>query len=116
MPLILLLARTDAKKAETEMEEARRKLPKDLIPLTLAPCYEALGKVEQAEEQYSAALKAAPDSPMVLRQVASFYSRAGQPDKVEPILRRLLDPRTQAPEATVAWAGRPSRGSLGSWP
>jgi tetratricopeptide (TPR) repeat protein len=104
--LTLFLARTDPKKAEVELEKAKLKLAKDKLPLALAPGYEALGRIETAEEQYRAALDARPSDPAVLRFVASFYGRTGQSAKAIPVLQRLIDPQTQTPAATVAWARR----------
>jgi predicted Zn-dependent protease len=103
--LVLFLARTDAKKAEAELEAARAKLSKETLPLVLAAGYEALGRLEQAEEQYAALAKASND-PATLPSVAAFYTRIGQPGRAEPLLRKLLDRRTRAPEATRAWARR----------
>src|SRR5205085_8986245 len=104
--LVLFLARTDAPKAEAELEAAKAKLAKDVLPLVLAPCYEGLGRTEQAAGQYQLALAARPDDPAVMRDAAGFYARTGQPAKAVPVLRRLIDPATKAPEATVAWARR----------
>src|SRR5207237_5978789 len=98
--------RTDPKKAEAELEKAKVKIPKDQLPLALAPCYEALGRVELADEQYRAALAAHPNDPSVLRAVSTFYARTGQAAKAVPVLRRLIDPQTQAPAATAAWGRR----------
>src|SRR5262249_38171460 len=52
--LVFFLAKTDVAKAEAELAQARAKLPKDAVPMVLATCYEALGRPEQAEEQYRA--------------------------------------------------------------
>src|SRR5581483_8763231 len=73
--LILFLARTDPKRAEAELPNARRQLPKDTAPLALAACYEALGKAEQAEAQYNTALAERPTDPAVLLLAGSYYAR-----------------------------------------
>jgi tetratricopeptide (TPR) repeat protein len=104
--LVFFLAKTDVKKAEAEMAQARAKLPKEAVPIVLATCYEALGRPEQAEEHYRAALAAKPDDPAVLRRVASFYSRIGQLAKTEAPLRKLIESRTGVAEDTVLWARR----------
>jgi tetratricopeptide (TPR) repeat protein len=104
--LLLFLARTDPKKAEAELAEARRALAPEQLPLVLATCYEALDRPKKAGAQYRAALAARPDDPVVLRNVAAFYERSGQPDRAEPLLRQLIDPRTKAPRATADWARR----------
>jgi tetratricopeptide (TPR) repeat protein len=104
--LVALLAKTDAKKAEAELETARTRLPKEVAPLVLAACYEGLDHPQQAEEQYQAALAARPNDPQVLRGAANFYAGIGQPARAAPLLGKLIDPATKAPEPTVAWARR----------
>ena len=104
--LILFLARTDPKQAETELAEAKRKLPPDKAPLALAQCQEALGRLKEAEESYQIALAGKPNDPEMLRNMADFYGRNGQRAKAEPLLRRLLAAETEVPEKTAAWARR----------
>ena len=41
--LILFLVRTDPKKVEAELDRAKLKVPKNKLPLLLAPCYEVAG-------------------------------------------------------------------------
>jgi cellulose synthase operon protein C len=104
--LILFLARTNPKKAEVELTNAHANLPADLAPLALAPGFESLGKLEQAEIQYEAARAAKPNDPARLRILAAFFARTGQSAKTELVLRKLLDPAAKAPKDTVAWARR----------
>jgi tetratricopeptide (TPR) repeat protein len=104
--LILLLAQTDAKRADAELAAAQRKLAGEQATLALALCEEALGRMNEAEERYRAALAARPNDPRVVRGLVGFYSRRGQPAKAEPVLRRLLDPAARAPAPTAAWARR----------
>jgi cellulose synthase operon protein C len=104
--LILFLSGTDVNKAETELGNARGKLSSALAPLALAPGYEALGKVELAETQYEAALAANPADPACWRNLAMFLSRTGQAAKAESCLRKTLEPKTNAPKETIAWARR----------
>ena len=82
--------RTDAEKA---IEQARRQLPAEHRTLTLAGCYESIGRFELAAEEYQRARKAEPNDPTVLKAVASFYLRIGQPEDAEPILRQLRKER-----------------------
>ncbi len=103
---VLYLTRTDADQAQKEMETAKEKLPKDQIPLVLAPCYEALGKMEEAEANYQQALKAKPKDLIVLKSVAAYYGRKGEPAKSEPLLRKILQPSLKAPPTTGSWARR----------
>jgi tetratricopeptide (TPR) repeat protein len=105
-PLIALLARADARKAELELREAQRVLPKSESVLVLAAGYEALGKDKLAEESYEAALAAQPSDINLLRNASGFYRRIGQPTKAEAALNRILDPATKAPDNAKAWANR----------
>lgn len=105
--LIQYLAASGQKqKAQEEIADAERKLPKDQAALALAQCYEALGRKERAQELYRAALAARPDDVAVLQGIASFYVRAGQLQEAQPYLRRINDEfPNKAPEA-AAWARR----------
>src|SRR5262249_51889470 len=93
-------------KAAAATEEARQKLPPDRAPLALAHCYEAIGKPEQADEQFQAALKARPDDVVVLRGVASSPLRRGQLALAVPHLRKILALKADPPPAEKAWARR----------
>jgi cellulose synthase operon protein C len=104
--LILFLARTNPKKAELELTNAHANLSADRAPLALAPGFEALGKLEQAELHYQAARAAKPDDPTRSRSLAAFFSRTGQSAQAEPVLRKLLDPAAKASKDTIAWARR----------
>jgi tetratricopeptide (TPR) repeat protein len=101
-----LAAMGKEKEAEAALQEATSQLPTGQAPLALAPGYEALGRLEQAEEHHRAALAAAPENPTILHLVAAFYLRNGQPRKAELHLRKLLDARTPVPVAGRAWARR----------
>src|SRR5205823_9974763 len=70
---------------------ARERLSKDSQILTLAACFEAIGRLDRAGEEYRQALDAQPRNPAVLRNVAGFYLRAGRADDAEPILKRLMN-------------------------
>ncbi|MBM4070086.1 MAG: tetratricopeptide repeat protein [Planctomycetes bacterium] len=102
--LILFLARHDVKKADNELARAERKLPERQKPMALAPCHEALDRVEQAEKLYEQALAAQPGDPLVLRNVASFYLRHGKQDRAGAVLQNIID--SKMPDALVRWARR----------
>jgi tetratricopeptide (TPR) repeat protein len=105
--LVQYLARTEQKQeAEAALHKARAKLPADQGPLALAQSYEALGHLDQAQEQYQAALTAKPNEVAVLRSVASFYVRAGRSAGAEPHLRRILDRKLAVSDQDVGWARR----------
>ncbi|HXG10515.1 MAG TPA: tetratricopeptide repeat protein [Gemmataceae bacterium] len=92
--------------AKAVISEAQRKLPPAQAALGLAQCYDALGDRKQAEQFYVAALRDRAGEVAVLRAVANFYMRSGQPHKAEPLYRQLIDPKTAAPEETVMGARR----------
>jgi cellulose synthase operon protein C len=103
--LILFLAsRKKTSEAEAELVQAQAKLSPKQAPLALAPAYEALGKLDLAEKQYEALLTASPDDPLALRNLAAFMSRTGQLVRSEPILQKLLEPKTKAPKDATLWA------------
>ncbi len=93
-------------KANAALQEAQQKLPPDQAPLALAQCYEALGDLRRAEEQYRKALAAKPEALGLLHLLATFYQRYHQHKLAEPLLRKILDPTSKAPAAEVAWARR----------
>jgi tetratricopeptide (TPR) repeat protein len=92
--------------AQPTAEEAERKLPPERLALGLARCAEALGNLDQAEEHYQNSLEKDPGDGVLLRAAIEFFRRTDQPRKAEVLLRRLLDPRTQAPPDYAARARR----------
>ncbi len=104
--LTQFLASRDAKAAEKVIEEARAKLPPEAASLALAQCYEAIGKIEAADEQYRAALTARPADIAVWRGAAMFAQRVGNVKDAETRLRRIMEPDLKASPADAAWARR----------
>lgn len=104
--LVQLQVRRDRSAAEATIQKVRERVPAELIPLTLGPCLEALGEREQAQEQYQTALAARPTDPTVMRVVALFHLRDGQPMRAEEILRKMISPGLKVPEPLAAWARR----------
>src|SRR5262249_20862081 len=70
--------------------EAAAKLGQESARMVLALGYEALGKMDQAKEQYEAMLKEKPHDPVVLRSVAGFFGRSGQNSMAQRYLTILL--------------------------
>ena len=108
--LVQFLARSGQnKEAEAELAKGLPKLPAEKAPLALAPCYEALGKTDQTEEQYRKALAAKPEDVLLLRSLAAFYLRTGRLALAEPPLRQVIDRKVKAssdkrwPGATMPW-------------
>jgi tetratricopeptide (TPR) repeat protein len=92
--------------AEQVVEEARGRLPADQVNLTLARCYEALGRPEQASRQYQEALRTRPDDLAVLRNAVLFHQRGGRLTEAEGLLRLIVDGKVKSTESDVAWARR----------
>jgi tetratricopeptide (TPR) repeat protein len=105
--LTQFLTRTGQKtKAEKVIEEAKKKLPADQAALALAYCYELVAPVARAEAEYQKALASKPDDALVLFNVATFYIRNNQFDKGQPVMRKLIEPRSKATQDQVSWARR----------
>ncbi len=99
-----LAVRGKTKEAQDVLARAETRLAGDRRPLALAPCHEALGQLDKAQEQYREALKSRGDDVGVLRTVSGFYLRWLQPQAAEPLLRRIIDRKVQATDDDVAWA------------
>lgn len=79
--------------------------PKDTSArLLLADAYIITGQTDQAEEQYQAILKFAPDNYLALAGLGETYDRAGNPEKAEPILAHAATVSHGAPKVQTAWA------------
>ena len=104
--LVRFLAATrQVARAEEAIQDLRRQLPAEEVPLTLALCDEAVGRSERVAAHYQAALAARPDDSSALEKAAGFYLRTAIPDKAEPLLRRLIE-SPLATEEQSAWARR----------
>jgi pentatricopeptide repeat protein len=99
-----LAVRGKTKEAQDVLARAESRLAGDRRPLALGPCYEAIGQLDRAQEQYREALRAHRDEVGVLRTVSGFYLRWLQPQAAEPLLRRIIDRQVSANDDDVAWA------------
>jgi Flp pilus assembly protein TadD len=72
--------------------------------LLLAEAYILARQTDQAEEQYQAILKLAPDNYRALAGFAELYEREGNPEKAEPMLARAATLSRGAPKIKTAWA------------
>lgn len=97
-----LTATGQRKEAEETIAQAQAKISAERAALALAQCYEAIGNLKKAEEQYRAYLAGAPDEALRLRSLANFYIRVGRLPLAEPLLRKLMN---QA-GSDAAWARR----------
>jgi tetratricopeptide (TPR) repeat protein len=105
--LVQFFARTrQPEAAEAALHEAEQRFPREQRPLLLAQCYQSMGKLAEAEEQFGQALKAQPEAGNVIRVAAGFYLSGGAPHKAEPLLRRLLERTVKTRPADVTWARR----------
>ena len=104
--LVSFLQERNPQKAREEIEAASRRLPATVAPLALAACYEVVGSVDKAEEQYAKAAKLRPDDAAVLRAQALFFLRRGQLARAEPVFRKLIALPGSANQLTAAWARR----------
>lgn len=98
---LLQMQRVDDAKAL--VEQAARRIPdqpRQLRPMTLAMCYERLDDKREAQEQYSAATKAAPEAVEVGVQYVTFLVRNEQRDEADREVDRLLKLATIDPEQT----------------
>jgi tetratricopeptide (TPR) repeat protein len=98
--------------AKATIEAARRDLPADRAALTLALCLALVGDTQQAESQFRAALAAQPGHPPTLRSAAGFYLAQRRYEQAQPLLDKLLDPKTGASSADLAWANQ-TKGLIG---
>jgi cellulose synthase operon protein C len=73
----------------------------------LGQCYEAMGRLDEAEKQFKAHVDAEPDDPQRLQLLAIFLQRHNQLSKAKPYFRKLIDPdKTKAKLLVQAWARR----------
>lgn len=108
--LVYFLSRTGAVKQALEtIAEAQQHLSLQADPLAFAQCYETVGRLQQAERSYQAALQAAleqnPPDNVTRWLVASFYLRSGKTAQAEPILRSLIETESK-PAAPIRRAAR----------
>jgi cellulose synthase operon protein C len=104
--LIRVLASTERKEeAQALLSQAKQKIPADKAPAALAPCYEILGKSEQAAEQYQQILATSQSDPRALRRVAEFCLRAKKLDEAETHLQQIIS-SSKASAEDVSWARR----------
>ncbi|MCI0379017.1 MAG: tetratricopeptide repeat protein [Gemmataceae bacterium] len=101
-----LVAIGQEESADKELESAKEKLPAEKLPLTLAHCYEALGKTKLAEHEYQSAVKSSYLPALARRQACAFYLRNNQPVQAKQLLRQVLDRQVNANDDDIVWARR----------
>jgi Tfp pilus assembly protein PilF len=101
---LVLTRKTD--EANAAIEEAKKALRAELVPLTLARCLALVGDVTQAESMLQAALKAPESDPATLRTAISFYLSLNRVKDATKYLDELSAPARGATAADLAWANR----------
>ncbi|HEY7314568.1 MAG TPA: tetratricopeptide repeat protein [Gemmataceae bacterium] len=97
-----LAADKKTKEAETEIEKARAKLPKDQAALALAQCHEAVGNLDRAQELYQAALRAHPEDVPALQGAAGFALRTNKLADAVVHLEKIVQLKLKDREAADA--------------
>lgn len=72
--------------------------------LLLAEAYRDAKQDGQAEDQYQAILRFAPDNYLALAGLGEIYERAGELEKAERMLARAAELSRRKPEIQTAWA------------
>lgn len=96
------------KLAETTLERAAEALEEPNRQLVEAQGYEMLGRLDDAEQSYRAAIAAAPDDLTASRGFASFLVRRGRLNPARDVLREIIASTDDSPGAksTKIWARR----------
>ncbi len=100
---------------EAPLTKAAELLPEPRRQLTLAQGYEMLGRDADASAAARAASEAFPDDIDVMRAIASFEMRKGDPAKARSLFDKILGASDEIPAAAEAkpWARRASAELLG---
>jgi tetratricopeptide (TPR) repeat protein len=105
--LIQHLGRTSQiQKAEIALEAAKQKIGSEEAPLALAVAMESIGRFEEAESRYMAAMAAAPEKIPVIRRLTDFLLRQSLVKKAEPLLTQVLTEAKGATDEDRTWARR----------
>ena len=94
--------------AEAVIREANGKLPSDVLASTTARCYELIGDQGNAESHYLKAIDDASDKTIAREDLAKFYRRIGQNDKlataIDQIIQAGADENNERAMASLRWA------------
>jgi tetratricopeptide (TPR) repeat protein len=112
-----LAAAGKKKESEAALDEAKGKVPAELLPPMLAPCYEALGRFDDAEKSYRKTAEREKTA-LALRELAHFYVRRDRSADAEVPMKTIMGGEVKVSEDErivarhdLAWllAGTPSR-------
>ena len=105
--LVEHLVRTDRAALIPEvLQQAKKTVPTGRLPLTLAHCYEVMGRHDEAESFFREALSQNQDDFILLTDAAAFFRHIDEPGKAEPLLHQLLDSKLAVPLSIQAQARR----------
>eukprot|EP00456_Euglypha_rotunda_P023873 TRINITY_DN196_c2_g1_i1.p1 TRINITY_DN196_c2_g1~~TRINITY_DN196_c2_g1_i1.p1 ORF type:complete len:1431 (+),score=358.04 TRINITY_DN196_c2_g1_i1:9213-13505(+) len=106
LALVQVLSRANQiEKAELVVVDAEKAMTGDLAPLTIAQCYELIGKSDIAKVRYQTALENAPDNIVVIRSVVEFQLKSGRSAEAEPLIRKIMaSSKDQATDRDRRWA------------
>ena len=108
--LVVLMAEAgQTREVSDVLSEAKNKLPPDEVALTLAQCYQVLGRDVEAEQQYEKAARENADNKRLARLMARFYLRSKDPEKAAKgvkILHEMIDGKRPINERDLPWARR----------
>jgi tetratricopeptide (TPR) repeat protein len=105
--LIQHLGRTlQIQKAEAALVEAETKIKPEEAPLALAQALESIGRLEEAEAKYKAALEQTPDEIPLVRRLGDFYVRHRKVQDAEPLFQRVVNATEGATDDDRAWSRR----------
>lgn len=97
--LIQLLGRTgQIQKADETLLQAEKQISPQRAPRALAEAQETLGRLEESESRYKAALQSAPEDISLLRGLTESYLRQRRFQDATPLLARIM----RAPESMSA--------------
>jgi cellulose synthase operon protein C len=93
-------------KARDSIEKMQAKVPSDKLLLALGQCLQSVGDMAGAGEAFKKAFESQPDDWLVLQANSDFYRTGAKPEMAESYLRRILDPKSNAPRLAVQLARR----------
>jgi tetratricopeptide (TPR) repeat protein len=94
--LVQFLVAIDRKsKAKEVILKAQERLPKDKTFAALGYCYELMGDVGNAKEQYKKALEITPDDRLSLERLTNLYMSTGDTENARAFLQKLKDQSPQ---------------------
>ncbi len=95
-----------AEEAEAALDDAQKNFTGDDALIKTAQCFEAAGRIAEAQKQYAAASQQRPKDLNVARQAAEFFLQHGKTRQAENELRKLVAIDDPAEQTLVRWGRR----------